>query len=34
MLELGEALVLAGELKQGRAVLAEMAALAQEAERG
>ena len=33
MLELGEALVLAGELTQGRAVLAEMAALAREAER-
>jgi hypothetical protein len=34
MLELGEALVLAGELKQGRAVLVEMAALAHEANRG
>ena len=33
MLELGEALVLAGELTQGRALLAEMAALAREAER-
>jgi len=33
MLELGEALVLAGELIQGRALLAEMATLAREAER-
>lgn len=34
MLELGEALVLAGELTQGRAILAETAALALDAERG
>jgi hypothetical protein len=33
MLELGEALVLAGELTQGRALLAEVATLAQEAKR-